>query len=141
MITTLNGQNVTVSIMEGKVYINEAMVTTADIVTDNGVVHVIDAVLLPSTDVSQYNIDPVSITMFPNPARDFVNIDFMLSEPGSYEISLFDISGQLHRSIQRDFGYEGRQTEEISLENLKAGLYILSISNGNERHAKKLRIM
>ena len=47
--TTLNGADITVSIMDGTVMINNATVTVADITTDNGVVHVIDAVLLPPT--------------------------------------------------------------------------------------------
>ncbi len=49
MATTLLGTDVTVTINGGNVYIDNAMVTVADIVADNGVVHVIDAVLLPST--------------------------------------------------------------------------------------------
>lgn len=49
MVTTLNGADVTVSIMDGTVMINNATVTVADITADNGVVHVIDAVLLPPT--------------------------------------------------------------------------------------------
>ena len=52
MATTLLGTDVTVSITNGNVYIDNAMVTVADIVADNGVVHVIDAVLLPSTGAS-----------------------------------------------------------------------------------------
>jgi len=52
MIATLQGKEVEVKIMDGKVYINNAMVTIEDIEADNGVVHVIDAVLLPPTDVS-----------------------------------------------------------------------------------------
>ena len=44
MITTLNGDSVTVKIMDGNVYIDNAMVTVADLEADNGVVHVIDAV-------------------------------------------------------------------------------------------------
>ena len=48
-VTTLLGSDVTVTISGGNVYINNAMVTVADIVGDNGVVHVIDAVLLPPT--------------------------------------------------------------------------------------------
>ena len=48
--TTLNGADVEVSFdCEGNIFINDAQVTVADIVTDNGVVHVIDAVLLPPT--------------------------------------------------------------------------------------------
>ena len=44
MIETLLGPDVMVTI-DGDVFINGAMVTTADIMADNGVVHVIDAVL------------------------------------------------------------------------------------------------
>ena len=47
MVTTLLGTDVTVTIDTTGVYIDGAMVTVADVVADNGVVHVIDAVLLP----------------------------------------------------------------------------------------------
>ena len=47
MITTVNGADVTISIMDGTVMVNEATVVIADLVGSNGVVHVIDAVLLP----------------------------------------------------------------------------------------------
>ena len=49
VVTTLLGDDVTVTINSTGVYIDNALVTVADIVADNGVVHVIDAVLLPST--------------------------------------------------------------------------------------------
>jgi uncharacterized surface protein with fasciclin (FAS1) repeats len=47
--TTLQGQTLTVDLSEG-VMINEANVTTADIITKNGVIHIIDAVLLPASN-------------------------------------------------------------------------------------------
>ena len=47
VITTLSGVDVNVSIVNGSVFINHAQVIVADIVTDNGVVHVIDAVIAP----------------------------------------------------------------------------------------------
>ena len=49
MVTTLNGADVTVTINEAGIFINDAQVTVADLVADNGVVHVIDAVLIPPT--------------------------------------------------------------------------------------------
>ena len=46
-VKTLQGEELTVSIKEGKVMINGANVTAADLTGSNGVVHVIDAVLMP----------------------------------------------------------------------------------------------
>jgi len=48
---TVNGDNVIVTLSNGNVFINQTQVTTADIPTDNGVVHVIDAVLVPGNTV------------------------------------------------------------------------------------------
>jgi uncharacterized surface protein with fasciclin (FAS1) repeats len=48
MIETLQGEKIKVKFKDGKAYINDAMVTVADIKADNGVVHVIDAVILPA---------------------------------------------------------------------------------------------
>lgn len=44
---TAEGQSVTIATMNGSVMVNGAHVTKTDIVTSNGVIHVIDAVLLP----------------------------------------------------------------------------------------------
>ena len=44
--TTVQGGDITIDLDEG-VMINEASVVTADIETSNGVIHVIDAVILP----------------------------------------------------------------------------------------------
>ena len=46
-VATVNGQSVDVNVVDGQVMINEATVVSADLVADNGIVHVIDAVLLP----------------------------------------------------------------------------------------------
>lgn len=44
---TVNGKELKLKVDGGKVMINEATVTAADIETSNGVIHVIDTVLLP----------------------------------------------------------------------------------------------
>ncbi len=46
-LKTVNGAELTVSIKEGKVMIDGANVTAADLSAGNGVVHVLDAVVLP----------------------------------------------------------------------------------------------
>jgi len=47
IVKTLNGQDLKVSIKDGKVMINGANVVAADLSGSNGVIHVVDAVLLP----------------------------------------------------------------------------------------------
>ena len=44
---TLNGQTVSIKILDGKVFINNATVTATDIESTNGIIHVIDTVLIP----------------------------------------------------------------------------------------------
>jgi uncharacterized surface protein with fasciclin (FAS1) repeats len=44
---TVNGRSLKISAQEGKVMIDDARVTAADIMASNGVIHVIDAVVLP----------------------------------------------------------------------------------------------
>jgi uncharacterized surface protein with fasciclin (FAS1) repeats len=44
---TVNGQNVTISAGEGGVMVDQAHVTATDIMASNGIIHVIDSVILP----------------------------------------------------------------------------------------------
>ena len=46
-LTTVNGEKVKVSVKDGHVMINGATVQTADVISSNGVTHLIDTVLLP----------------------------------------------------------------------------------------------
>jgi len=50
-LTTLEGGTLSVAVSGGNVTINGARVTTADIEATNGVIHLIDAVLVPSVDI------------------------------------------------------------------------------------------
>lgn len=46
--TTVNGSDVTIAVLDGGVRIDNANVVTTDIAASNGVIHVIDAVILPN---------------------------------------------------------------------------------------------
>ena len=49
MPKTVNGQPLDIKVRDGKVYVNGAQVVTADVQASNGVIHVIDTVLLPAS--------------------------------------------------------------------------------------------
>ena len=46
--TTVNGESVTIAVEDGSVRIDNATVVAADIEASNGIIHVIDTVILPS---------------------------------------------------------------------------------------------
>lgn len=46
--TTVNGASLTIQLRDGKVFVNDAEVVIADVLTDNGVVHAINTVLIPA---------------------------------------------------------------------------------------------
>lgn len=46
---TVNGQDVSIAVVDGAVRIDDATVTATDIEASNGIIHVIDSVILPSS--------------------------------------------------------------------------------------------
>lgn len=46
-VETVNGQSVDINVVDGEIMANEATVVSADLIADNGIVHVINGVLLP----------------------------------------------------------------------------------------------
>ncbi len=47
---TVQGQNIAISVEGANVFVNGAQVTTVDVEAENGIIHIIDAVLLPPTE-------------------------------------------------------------------------------------------
>jgi uncharacterized surface protein with fasciclin (FAS1) repeats len=65
-VKTLNGESLTIRIVDGKVYVNDREVTTPDILTNTGVVHVIDGLLSPSAPEAAPNKPDNSTTSGPS---------------------------------------------------------------------------
>ena len=115
-ITTLNGADVTVGIFPDGVMINTATVTVADLVADNGVVHVINAVLLPPTNVES-TMAPVAVETFPNPATSLVNVRGELRSGD--RLVAFDAAGRMT--------FDAPAGATLDVTGWNAGLYTLTL--------------
>jgi|GEM_PF-302338 len=49
--TTLGGQEIEITVVDGNVFVNDAQVVLADVPSTNGVIHVINSVLVPELDI------------------------------------------------------------------------------------------
>ena len=123
--TTLQGSTVTVSISGDTVMINEAMVTIADIEADNGVVHVIDAILLPdlTTSVQLLSDQDININVFPNPSSTYLEVNILEPNVDFEDIELTHISGQ---SIYNNF--VENYTHTIYTSQFPKGTYVLRLT-------------
>ncbi|MBO75609.1 MAG: fasciclin [Flavobacteriales bacterium] len=122
VITTLEGSSVTVSITADGVFINDAQVTVADLEADNGVVHVINAVLLPPT-TSVAELASFELNIYPNPVHDGT---FNVS--GAWEaganIEVFELTGR------KVFETTSTQTTvTVSIDGWEAGTYAVRITD------------
>ncbi len=133
MIETLQGKKVEVKIMDGKVYINDAMVTVADVMADNGVVHVIDAVLIPRITTSvENNISRNDIKVFPNPASHFIQISSESSNDNC-SVFIYDASGKIV-IMKNNYNYQNL----IDISELHKGIYIIKTFNSSSEKTSKL---
>ena len=87
IVTTLLGTDLTVTIDASGAYIDNAMITIVDQIADNGVVHIIDAVLLPPPSNTVYDIvsnSPDHTTL--HLAIDTCELDGTLSGSGPFTL-------------------------------------------------------
>ena len=127
--TTLMGQDVTVSISDAGVMINEAMVIIADLEAENGVVHVIDAVLVPTaTNILETTM--IDFNVYPNPTNTGV-----LNVQGGWDanatVQIWNAAGQLVRSEQAT-----QNQHVVSTNGLSGGLYTVRVLSGTSSGQK-----
>ena len=125
-VLTLNGQNVTVDVSGTGVIVNTSNVILADLEADNGVVHVLDAVLVPSlANVSV--VDNIEVVSYPNPAADIINIKGL--DNASFE--LVDLKGSI---IKKGV----LVNNEIQLSDINNGSYLLRLENQTSVHTLRV---
>ncbi|MDG1658699.1 MAG: fasciclin domain-containing protein, partial [Crocinitomicaceae bacterium] len=130
-VPTLNGQTINVDLTSG-VLINSSNVTTPDIIVDNGVVHVIDAVLVPAVaGLDQGSIEEFRV--YPNPANDNITIDMLGNT--FQEVMVHDLNGRL--VLQSAIS----NNKSFDITSIKNGTYILTLVGNDQISTQKLQIL
>lgn len=79
-----------------------------------------------------------NILVFPNPATDFTNVQFTLSNVSDVEINIINLSGQTILAKNFKQLNKGHQTVEIPTNSLNNGIYIISIKSKDGLYLTKL---
>ena len=128
-IEMLDGNNVTISISDN-VMVNDAMVTTADIVCSNGVIHIIDGILFANN--SNIEEDNINFSVFPNPSNGEITISNLKND--NYKLKIMNALGQiiLTNKVNSNITFD--------LNQFGKGVYFIELSNKNSLITQKVII-
>jgi hypothetical protein len=76
------------------------------------------------------------IQIAPNPASDFINLEFNLEENKNLNLQILNTVGQV--VLAQKYASILRGSENINIKDLKSGLYIVKISDGVKQTYKKV---
>ncbi|MCZ4407777.1 fasciclin domain-containing protein [Cryomorphaceae bacterium 1068] len=140
-VETLFGEDITVTIDGENVMVNDAMVIVTDLVGINGVVHVIDAVLVPTTlSVDQINAVE-SFSVFPNPANNVMNVELEMVSSERISIDFVNMLGQVVKSVDLGQRSTGLNREVIDIQDMADGFYLMNVTIGNDQLTHKIQVV
>jgi len=93
---------------------------------------------LSNNNIAKENFD---FKVFPNPAREKIQLEWNLSESSIVNAQLFDLSGKLILEKNYNSISNLTQTESLNLTNLSPGEYFLRLENDQKVGTEKILIM
>ncbi len=103
------------------------------------------AVFVPEGTVNTSDLDrKYDVRIFPNPATDFINIEYNLASTKNVKIDLLSITGQHITTFSEVNGNKssGAHSANLSLKNVKtSGLYFLEVNVGKDQKRYKVNII
>ncbi len=86
--------------------------------------------------LEELNVNSTAVKMYPNPAKDVLNVEIDANKNGKAQIEIMNALGQVVYNSGADIT-EGNNTISINTSDLKAGLYIINVTaNGSSRTLK-----
>jgi hypothetical protein len=78
------------------------------------------------------------MTVFPNPASDYLNLSLQLNQPTDLSITMFDLLGKQVFTQSLGAAQTGEVNERISLENFAQGTYMLLVKTASGVAVRKV---
>ena len=73
------------------------------------------------------SINSLNISIYPNPARDILQVSYNLSDNSEIEINVFNLSGQKETILYSGSQLAGNNIHMLNISNLPTGTYLLQV--------------
>ena len=129
--------NVNINMIKARTYDGKIVVATHG----NGIY---SSYLTPTfIGMNENNVSPFYVSCYPNPATEFVNIDFTTPQRTDAMISVYDITGRMVYSEKLTAILPGKKQVRWNRENMNgtrvnAGTYLINVRMGDRTETKKV---
>lgn len=90
--------------------------------------------------VNDLNNNVAMKLVYPNPAKDEVNVSYQLNKASDVSITIRDIAGRTVLQSTEGFQFEGAQKATLALAGLNSGMYFVELNAGGAIAQQKLII-
>ncbi|MBL4625388.1 MAG: T9SS type A sorting domain-containing protein, partial [Flavobacteriales bacterium] len=84
------------------------------------------------------NEEELTTKVYPNPAKQYFNLEFNIPEAGKYKIQVVSMDGKQIGKATNKQHEAGIYTEQIDVSNLPNGVYFYTVSSGKYSHSGKI---
>jgi hypothetical protein len=85
------------------------------------------------------SFDEDSLTIYPNPAKDYLKIELKSDDSVMPLIRLIDLTGKVILKLDRNFSREPElHKAELNISKLNSGIYFVKVIQGESTYTKKL---
>ena len=90
-----------------------------------------------STTIDEETLGEEAVFVYPNPAKEFINVEFSGLSDENISIEIIDVFGKV---VQKEISKNENQIFNLNVSSLDAGYYVLKISSGYSVIQKKIII-
>jgi hypothetical protein len=83
-------------------------------------------------------IAATNVNLYPNPAQNRTTLSYSLNSSSKVTLNIFDMNGRLISSLNKGNQSAGLHTQEISLNSLNKGIYMIQVVTNQTTQAAKL---
>lgn len=92
-----------------------------------------------NSGVQEQNSEGVGFSIYPNPANDYIAIDYPRIKGEKVYLTIFNLNGKLIKELSFENQHEGRASENLPVLDLGEGIYVVRVTTGSQ--SKTIRLM
>jgi hypothetical protein len=93
-----------------------------------------------ATGINESDNNPIALSVFPNPAHDFINIKYQSLNQANASVRLISMDGKTVKSLSNDNAGNGEQSITLPTPE-KSGIYFIEVEVAGKTTVEKLVVM